>query len=52
MEIAVEQHHRLEEARMNLTTPLTSEVEASEPENYSGTRPNTTYKGQFGINCP
>ena len=33
-EIVEEQHHRLEEARLNLTTPLTSEVEASDAENY------------------
>ena len=31
-----EQHCRLEEVRLNLTTPLTSEVEVSEPENYGG----------------
>ena len=42
MENAEEQHHRLEEARLNLTTPLTSEAEASEPENYGGSRPKTT----------
>ena len=35
-EIAEEQHHRLEEARLNLTTPLTSEAE---PESYDGARP-------------
>ena len=40
-EIAEEQHCRLEEARLNLTTPLTSEVEASEPEIYGGARPKT-----------
>ena len=38
-EIAEEQHCRLEEARINLTTPFTSEVEASEPEIYCGARP-------------
>ena len=38
-EIAEEQHRRLEEARLNLTTPLTSEVEASEPESYGEARP-------------
>ena len=38
-EIAKEQHHRLEEARLNLTTPLTSKVEASEAEMYGGARP-------------
>ena len=31
----------LEEARLNLTTLLTSEVEASEPESYGGARPKT-----------
>ena len=31
-EIVEEQHRRLEEARLILTTPLTSEVEASEAE--------------------
>ena len=41
-EIAEEQHHRLKEVRLNLTTPLTSKVEASEPENYGGARPKTT----------
>ena len=41
-EIAEEQHCRLKEVRLNLTTSLTSEVEASEPENYGGARPKTT----------
>ena len=40
-EIAEEQHCRLEKARWNLTTPLTSKVEASEPESYGGARPKT-----------
>ena len=40
-EIAEEQHHRLKEARLNLTTPLTSEVEASKPESYGGAQPKT-----------
>ena len=40
-EIVEEQHHRLEEARLNLTTPLTSEVETSEPESYDSARPKT-----------
>ena len=40
-EIAEEQHCRLEEARGNLTTHLTTEVEASEPEIYGGARPKT-----------
>ena len=41
-EIVEEQHCRLEEARLNLTTPLTSEVEAYKPENYGEARPKTT----------
>ena len=42
MKIVEEQHCRLEEARLNLTTPLTSEVEASEPEIHGEARPKTT----------
>ena len=38
-EIVEEQHCRLKEARLNLTTPLTSEVEVSKPESYGGARP-------------
>ena len=41
-----EQHCRLE-VRLNLTTPLTSEVEASEPENYGGARPKTTSRANL-----
>ena len=41
-----EQHCMLKEARLNLTTPLTSEVEASEPENYGGARPKTTSRAK------
>ena len=37
-EIVEEQHCRLKEARLDLTTPLTSEVEASEAEIYGGAR--------------
>ena len=40
-EIAQEQHHRLKDARLNLTTPLTPEVEAFDPEIYGGARPKT-----------
>ena len=47
MEIAVEQQCRLEEVRLNLTTPLTSGVEASEPENYSRARPKTTSRANL-----
>ena len=39
MEIAEEQYHGLEEARLNLKTPLTSEA-----ENYRGARPKTTLR--------
>ena len=46
-EIAGEQHCRLEELRLNLSTPLTSEVEASEPENYGGARPKTTSRANL-----
>ena len=45
-EIAEEQHCRLEEARLNLTTPLTSEVEASEAEIYGGARPKVKSRAQ------
>ena len=38
-EIVEEQYCRLEEARLNLTTPLTSEVEASEAEVMVGQGP-------------
>ena len=40
-EIVEEQHCRLEEARSNLSTPLTSKIEASEPEIYGGARPKS-----------
>ena len=46
-EIAEEQHHRLKEARLNLTTSLTSEAEASKPEKYGGIRPKTTSKANL-----
>ena len=45
-EIVEEQHCRLEEARLNLTTPLTSEVEASEAESYGGARPKVKSRAQ------
>ena len=51
-EIAEEQHHRLEEVRINLTTPLTSDAKASEPENYGGARPKNYIKDQFNISSP
>ena len=46
--IAEEQHHRLEEVRLNLMTPLTSEVEASEPENHGGARHKTKSRAKSG----
>ena len=51
-EIAEEQHHRLEEARLNLTTPLTSEVEASEAESYCGARPKVKSRAQVTTVTP
>ena len=39
-EITEEQHCRFEEVRLNMTTPLTSEDEVSEPD--GGARPKTT----------
>ena len=51
-EIAEEQHHRLEEARFNLTTPLTSEVEASEAEGYGGARPKVKSRAQVTTVTP
>ena len=51
-EIAEEQHHRLEEARLNLTTPLTSEVEASEAEGYGGARPKVKSSAQVTTVTP
>ena len=51
-EIAEEQHRRLEEARLNLTTPLTSEVEASEAEGYGGARPKVKSRAQVTTVTP
>ena len=51
-EILEEQHCRLEEARLNLTTPLTSEAEASEPESCSGARPNITLRASLTSAAP
>ena len=42
-----EQHCRLEEARLNLTTPLTTEAETSEPKKYGGVRPKTTSRANL-----
>ena len=46
MEIVEEQHHGLEEARLNLTTPLTSEAETSQAENYGRERSKTTSRAK------
>ena len=46
IEIVEEQHHRLEESRLNLTTPLPFDVEASEAENYGGARPKVKSRAQ------
>ena len=46
-EITEEQHCRFQEARLNLTTPLNSEVEASELENYGAARPKTKSRANF-----
>ena len=51
-EIAEEQHCRLEEARLNLTTPLTSEIEASEAESYCGVRPKVNLRAQVTTVTP
>ena len=40
------------EARLNLTTPLTYEVEASEPETYGGARPKTTSRAKLTSVAP
>ena len=46
-EIAEEQYCRLEEARLNLTAPLTSEAKTSEAEDYRGARPKTTSRAKI-----
>ena len=51
-EIVEEQHSRLEEARLNLTTPLTSEVEASEAKSYGGARPKVKSRAQVTTATP
>ena len=51
-EITEEQHHRLRKTRLNLTTPLTSEVEASEPENYGRARPKTKSRANLTSVAP
>ena len=51
-EIVEEQHHRFEEVRLNLTTSLTSEVEASEPESCGGARPKTKSRANVTLVIP
>ena len=51
-EIAEEQHCRLEEARLNLTTPLTSEVETSELDNYGGASSKITSRANLTLVAP
>ena len=48
-EIVNEQHHRLKEARLNLTIPLISKVEASEAVIYGGARPKVKSQGLSNI---
>ena len=52
MEIVEEQHDRLKETRLNLTTPVTSEAKASEPDNYGGARPKTTSRANITFIVP
>ena len=51
-EIVEEQQCRLEEARLNLTTPLTYEVEVSEPEIYGETRHKTKLRASVKSAIP
>ena len=51
-EIAKEQHCRLKEVRVNLTTPLTFEVKALELEIYGGTRPKATTRAKLTSVAP
>ena len=51
-EIMEEQHHGLKDARLNFTTPLTSEAEASKPDNYGGARPKTTLRANLTLVWP
>ena len=52
MEIVEEWNCRLKEVRLNLTTVLTSEAEASEPENYGGAKPKTTSRANSTLVAP
>ena len=47
MEIAKEQHHRLEEARLNITVQFTTEDETYDAENYGETRCKTTSRAKL-----
>ena len=51
-EIVEKQHCRLKDSRLNLTTPLTSEAEASEPEIYGGARTKTTSRAKLNSAAP
>ena len=52
MEIPEEQHCRLEEAKLNLMTRLTSKAETCEAENYGGTRSKTTSRAKTTAYAP
>ena len=52
MEIVEDQHCRLEEARLNLTTPLASDTEASEAKNYGRARPKTITRAKLTLLVP
>ena len=52
MKIVDKQHCRLEEARLNLTTPLTSEAETSEAEYYGGQGPKPPQGPDQHISSP
>ena len=51
-EITEEQHYRLGEVRLNLTTPLTSKVETSEPEKYGRARSKTKSRANLTLVAP
>ena len=52
METVEEKHCRLEKARSNLMTPLTSKAETSEVENYGSTRPKTPSRAKTTAYAP
>ena len=51
-DIAEKEHCRPEEARLNLTTPMTCEVEASEAKSYGGARPKVKSRAQVTTVTP